>query len=428
MPTSPKSEDPIIKPLGEYWYALWPSYNLTLEFTRLVDRRDAVSAYVRVTNGAMTGVGIKPLVAAQLNLVSVTSQRGLVKSLEEEAPGLSWRRIVDRSCVGIVDAFRRPEPFEILDGAPAPPTREVIPKLLYEGEPTAVFADGDTGKSLFAAAIAVAVQTGMTLPFGLRPSHAAPVVYLDWETDRSSQNERVRMIANGLGVDTPPILYKRMTRPLVTEIYGLAADCAKHRVGLVIVDSKMFAVGSFESAAFHEPITAFYNALRRLAPAAVLVLNHVTNLDAKNGGPARPFGGAFAFNGPRLIWEAKRDREVSESAAIAFTCIKANNMPNRPPPFGLQFQYSRDAITIYPFDLTEASPEVLSSAPLSQRVLFELEKADLTATELGERLGINDPKGKRIRLALDRHREKGLIVSLVDTKPQRWHLVARVQP
>ena len=66
-----------------------------------------------------------------------------------------------------------------------------------------------------------------------------------------------------------------MTRPLVDEVGALAAEFARRRIGFVVVDSKMFAVASGEGAAFHEPITAFYNALRLFAPAASLVLNHV---------------------------------------------------------------------------------------------------------------------------------------------------------
>src|SRR5262249_58272994 len=104
------------------------------------------------------------------------------------------------------------------------------------------------------------------------------------------------------------------------------------------------------------PITAFYNALRLFAPAASLVLNHITNDAAKSGGPARPFGGAFAFNGPRLIWEAKRDPNIDDATAIAFTCRKSNNLARPPQPFCLRFQETSGRTTVAPFDLREAAP------------------------------------------------------------------------
>jgi hypothetical protein len=64
-----------------------------------------------------------------------------------------------------------------------------------------------------------------------------------------------------------------MTRPLVDEVGPLAAENAKRGIGFVVVDSKMFAVVGGEGAAFHEPITAFYNALRFLNPAASLAID-----------------------------------------------------------------------------------------------------------------------------------------------------------
>ena len=107
-------------------------------------------------------------------------------------------------------------------------------------------------------------------------------------------------------------------------------------------------------------------------PAATLVISHVTGADARSGGPARPYGGAFAFNGPRLIWEARRDPDVDGATAIAFTCRKANNLAQRPEPFGLRFQPGEGTITIYPLDLSDAPTRVVAGASLSYHVRLTL--------------------------------------------------------
>src|SRR5262249_16824066 len=145
-----------------------------------------------------------------------------------------------------------------------------------------------------------------------------------------------------------------------------------------------------------EPITAFYNALRLFAPAACLVLNHVTNEDARSGRAARPFGGAFAFNGPRLIWEAKRDREVTDATAIAFTCIKANNLPRRPDPFGLRFVPGNGTITIYPFDLKEAAPQALAGATLTYRVRLAIASGVTAAKDIAQHLNAKPDTVERL--------------------------------
>jgi hypothetical protein len=213
------------------------------------------------------------------------------------------------------------------------------------------------------------------------------------------------LIAAGLGIDPPTIAYKRMTRPLIEEAAALAADFARRRIGFVVIDSMMFAVAGGDGAAYHEPITAFYNALRLFAPAAALVLSHVTGADARTNGPARPYGGAFAFNGPRLIWEAKRDRDVTDATAIAFTCTKANNLPRRPEPFGLRFQPGNGTITVYPFDLADASASVTASATLTYRIRLALARGIGTPEAIAKDLDAKPASVARIlrRLRKDGH-------------------------
>jgi hypothetical protein len=340
-------------------------------------------------------------------LSSTPAREGLRKKLDAAAPGLPWATYLEDAAWTLTQAARQGEPLVTLTGRLTSPTRELVAGLLYEGEPTQIYGDGDTGKSLKAQALAVAVQAGARLPFGLTPVRAVPCAYLDWETSRDTLESRIGLLASGLGVAPPPILYKRMTRPLVDEVTALAPEFARRGIGFVVVDSKMFAVGSGDGAAFHEPITAFYAALRLFAPAAVLVVNHITGADARHGGPSRPFGGAFAFNGPRLIWEAKRDPDVTDATAIAFTCRKANNLPRKPEPFGLRFVEGAGRITVEPFDLTHAAPQTVAGAGLGYRIRLALATADRTTPELAELLKVSPAA---MRTTLRRLEDKGSVV------------------
>jgi hypothetical protein len=384
--------------------------------TAIRDGRDGVRGEMTVTHGA------RRLSWGSLPLSSTTSREGLRKKLEAAAPELPWSEYLEDAAFRLTQAARQGEPIVTLTGKVTSPTRELLPRLLYEGEPTQVHADGDTGKSLSALAIAIAMQSGTSLPFGLRPARAVLSAYLDWETGRDTIESRLSLIAAGLGIDPPAILYKRMTRPLVDEAPALAVEFARRGVGFVVIDSKMFAVSSGDGAAFHEPITAFYNALRLFAPAASLVLNHITNDSAKAGTPARPFGGAFAFNGPRLIWEAKRDHDVDDATAIVFTCRKANNLPRKPEPFGLRFVPGDGTITVYPLDLQDAAPSTVAGASLPYRLRLALASGALTVAELAEHLAADEGTvGRTVR----RLRDKGQVVQVGEEKPYRWGLVAR---
>jgi hypothetical protein len=371
-PTSAPTEDGVAEPsLSRQGFDLVLSWADGVSFflTAIHESRDDVRGELTVSLHA------RRLSWGALPLSSTQARETLRKKLENVASGLNWATRLEEAAYRLTQAARQSEPIEILTGAMPPPTRELVPGLLYEGEPTLLYGDGDTGKSLFAQALAIAAHAHVGLTFRLKPVRAVPVAYLDWETTRETLDTRLALLSAGLGIDPPPMLYKRMTRPLIAEAPSLAADFARRGLGLVVIDSKMFAVAGGGGAPFHEPITAFYSAVRLFAPAAMLVLNHITNDAAKSGSPARPFGGAFAFNGPRLIWEARRDHDVENATAIAFACKKANNLPARPEPFGLQFVPGQGTITIFPFDLAEAAPQALTGTGLTYRT-----RALLTAT------------------------------------------------
>jgi hypothetical protein len=287
--------------------------------------------------------------------------------------------------------------------------------LLYEGQPTEIYGDGDTGKSLAALAVSIAVHADVALPGGLRPTRAVPVAYLDWETQLDDIEARLAPLAAGLGIDPPEILYRRQARPLVDEASTLAAELSRRRIGFVVIDSKMYALGRGE---FHETVPAFYSALRLFAPAATLIINHITNEDARTGRTARPFGGAFAFNGPRLIWEAKRDKDITDATAISFICTKANNLPRKPDPFGLSFKPGDGTITVYPVDMREASPQTTAGASLTWRLRIALATGAETVAGLSEKL---DASPGSVKKALQRGRDRYFV--LLDSN--RWGLAQR---
>ena len=277
----------------------WPDATC-VRLTSIRDTHDGVRGVLTVSQGAQR------LSWGRLELSSMQTREAWRKRLAAAAPALPWGEYLEESAFRLTQAAREGEPLVTLTGVITAPARVLMPGLLYEGEPTEVHADGDTGKSLFLTAVLTAGAGNISLPCGLRATRPLRAAYLDWETSKDTVDARVGLLAAGLGIDPPPILYKRMKRRPVDEAPARVAEFARRGINAIGIDSLMFAAGGSDGAAFHEPITAFYTALGLFAPAAVIVLNHVTNADARNRGSARPFGGAFAYNGPRLIWEAKR--------------------------------------------------------------------------------------------------------------------------
>ncbi len=389
----PAAETPEVRREGFDLIAEWPD-TAQFRFAAIRDGREGVRGELTVRWGD------RRVHWGAMVLSSGSGREALRKKLEGTVPGPPWGAYLEEAAYHLAQASRQGEPLITLTGVVSSPTRELVPRLLYEGEPTLIYGDGDTGKSLLAAALAAAVRAGVALPFGLKPACSTAVAYLDWETSADTLNARLALLAAGWKIPVPEIIYKRMTRPLVDESATLAAEFARRNVGFVVVDSMMFAVVTGETSAYHEAITTFYRALRLFAPAATLVVSHVTGEDARRGGAARPFGGAFAYNGPRLILEAKRDRDLP-GTAIVLTCTKANNLPRRPDPVGLLFRDGGDAMTVSALDLRDAAPEVTASASLTYRIELALARGiqdpDAIAKELEAKLETVKRLLRRIR-------------------------------
>ena len=66
------------------------------------------------------------------------------------AAGPPWEAYVEGAAWPFAHAAREGEPLVTLTGTVVAVTRELVPRFLYEGEPTLLYADGDTGKSLLA--------------------------------------------------------------------------------------------------------------------------------------------------------------------------------------------------------------------------------------------------------------------------------------
>lgn len=373
------------------------------------------------------------------NFGSVSTRWALQRALNEREPDPSWGERLTEAIRGFSKAMRVNEPTVTLTGRPAPETYQgLVPGFLYTGEPTMLFGDGESAKSITALLLAIAVQSGQPVPFIFGPARQAAVLYLDWETHQGTQDLRLSRLAAGLGIAPPPIFYRRMTRPLVEVATELARECQERGVGLVVVDSMIFALGG-EGKQFHETVPAFFNAARLFAPAATLMISHVTKADTRGDGPGSPFGGAFAYNGPRLVWGAKRDKDLMDGTWVQYTCTKANDMA-KPEPFGLHFWNPAgqpDVFCVERWELADEDGDAEREKPparagrpsrqtLSAQIVQVLANArePITATHVA--VGLSANKGVVARRLRDLRRDR--IVDKqkgAEGEADRWFLVPR---
>ena len=337
---------------------------------------------------------------------------------------IPWDSLFDRVAYAFAQAARRGAPMLAVRGEIGPALRTLVPRLLYPGQPTVLYADGDTGKTLLAETLAVAVSSGTPVA-GLTPGYATPTLYCDWEGTVDTFTRRQRQIAEGLGIPVPLVYYQAMTRPFAEVANAVAVECLRHRIGFVVLDSQTVALGGADSAAFHDSVPRFYRGVHLLGPdVAVLALNHLTNADARTGTPGRPFGGTYAYAAPRLIWEARREVEHDAGLAMMLTNRKANNWPRKFPPFGLEFtETATGTIRVGPWDLADASPGTLASTSLRYQLRRVLARGPKDVKTLA---GVLERSESTLRKVLDRFPKE--FVALAESRPQLWALAAGVTP
>jgi len=260
-------------------------------------------------------------------LNSNSGMESLARTLNRKRPiedfEINWLDIVEDLAGILIDTVAQGKPEVVLGEVE---TEEGlvyrVDNLLVEGEHNLIWADGGTGKSMFALFLSVLVQQGyINSEHGLivEPGN---VLYLDWETKDKEIATRSRMIHNGLGMDSlhSNIVYQEMFRDLMSDADRIKDLCYKHSIDMIVVDSLGMACGgALEDSG---TIINFFNTLGKF-DTTNLVLSHSNR-------QGQMFGSAYAWNASRNIWEAKKT--VGKTGVIDFTLFhrKHNNIPQQP--------------------------------------------------------------------------------------------------
>jgi hypothetical protein len=287
------------------------------------------------------------------SLSSTGARERLAKAVEKRSTGVTWDDYFEEAAFRFTEAHREGAPTQLVSSFTGMKEHELMPDLFYAGETSMLFAHGDTGKSMLALALMIALETGTPLPGGrFTPRRRVRGIFLDFEKRGPHRfAQRTDMLARGLGIPFPTLNYRNMKGSLLSNAESLTAEIHRKGIEFVVIDSLFYALTRGEGARYDEPITAFFDALKYLAPATVLIVNHVPNEEAKDPNARRfPYGGAFAWNAPGLILELRRDRDGADPRARTIIWRKANDRDELAPPAGLRFMRTLDdGLALEPF-------------------------------------------------------------------------------
>jgi hypothetical protein len=374
---------------GSGWRMDWPP-NARLEIYNL---HESTSAGIHAEVQAFWG-NVRLEWEYSLNIGSTRSRDIWGKRLQELSPtDFDWLGAIRQAAETTIEAHRQGAPVQEISYQPAKiHTDWLIKPLLAEGQTTLIYADGASGKSYLALWLAWCAAGGILTPEPLETFSKASVLYLDWETDEETHSRRLRRLALGSTV-RPKILYRSMYRPLAKDMDRLRAIVSEHEINFVVVDSLGWATGGN----MNEPESAIacMTAIHDL-PGTKLCLTHISHAGAA-AKQANIFGSRYFFNGPRLIWEMRRNENN-----IGLYCRKSN-LGRTAAPIGLAFDETEEdgPITYYGAPI-QNDAELTGSLPLVEAIEATLTReGPLQTQDLAEFL---DQSPDTISRTMRRHR------------------------
>jgi energy-coupling factor transporter ATP-binding protein EcfA2 len=378
--------DPEIRSFGDVIVAVWPGSKIVMEFSRVSEHRDSLSAELSVTNE------LGPIHWSRLNLAATNGRRDVVRALEEAHPLDTWKPMLDRACQLVARHLRTGDPaVAMVLRPPGDAPRWLVNDWMPLGEITVLYGSGGSAKSLLTLALALAGILGHTLGGPWQVGSLKRVLYLDWEANRQTHEARAWGLAHR--IETPPagaLLYRRLRRPLIDVIGEVRTEAERHKVDFVAMDSLGAACGP-------EPETAgaALGCLQALGslPGTKMVIAHVSKVSAEQA-RSKPFGSVYVENTARSTIEIRRqDSDEDRETSVTLRHDKHNDGPQA-RPVALTFTFDPDGSIA----MSRAQPDAAATS-LASQILGALSETDSSVSQLAERLEANP---KSVKSALQR--------------------------
>lgn len=393
----------------------------------------------RVTVESMITGSAGLLFTSALNL-SDTAQERLAKRCARYDLGKpmslpKWEELVLRFVSEVDDAESRPTEMPVRIGRLNYPRQQQqfsVWPLIARGKLNAFIGPGKSGKSFLAILCATMMEGAIETAYGLR-AERGHVLYLDWEeqddpaTPGATVNERVQMVAAGLGIEEPPeILYLSCRRPITQLVAYLAQIVEENQIDLVIIDSVEASIGGeSEHGTYEARFFGFRESIQEIGrnhAFTTLLIDHLSagEVNSEHPGAAKAFGSIFKLNEVRWSWEV-RGKQEKDSPYLQLGCFHgANNNGRKMGDMAFELDFSTEGVVRFvKTDVIENFAEKASRPDRIERAILAAPLAQLSVKELEDQLG---DKGSAIRTELNRNKRR-----FIPLQNGRWGASAAVQ-
>lgn len=341
---------------------------------------------------------------AKFNLSSTRTRNEWVKALNERGLEVDWYAAIEQACTLSLRRWREGAAFiDLSTVAPREDDAYLLKPYVIEGASSGVFADGGTGKSLFALACGLTIATGEDV-FGVQTSRVCPVLYLDWEWDEEAHAERLEALCLGAGIAKPEgmIWYRREFASINESAPNIRRFIAEKGIGFVVVDSLGFARGGEPESA---ELTIKTFASIRSFGVPTLFVDHI----AKHATDKQhSFGSVYTRNSARLMWRIDAEEQETNDGPKRLGLVNTKWNRRFQKPRGLMLTTETDEAerlvaarfqdcepplrTIRAGGIKDVAEAVLRQNPdglslKDLRTVLELEGVKVTENVLGATLG-----------------------------------------
>jgi hypothetical protein len=395
---------PHVERVGMGYVATFERLGVELRFDRLRESRGDTSCELTVIRYG------SHLLRQRFNLASGPTRAGTARDLDQrpraqDTERIDWREVLEMACLAVLDLHRGGEPFDLVGHRPISDrsTRRLIAPWLPIGRPSLVYAPWGAGKSTLGAAIVATLELGVEIiPGWPPPVERVKCLILDWESDPEEWNDRLALIAAGVGARWPiedAAMHRACRAPLDEQVEKVAEVIARNGIGFVLIDSAEKAIGASGNAeSYGDRAGRLYEAIDRLGITS-LILDHVAGEDMKrtDGRVIRKaIGSTMKGAWARAVYELKREREpdtVEQRVELVLHTAKVNDGPPL-RPFEFAIVYDDDAIRFERANVT--APELTEALSKPERMRRLLAGGSRTTKAIADELEVSELRVRSI--------------------------------
>ncbi|KKN14755.1 hypothetical protein LCGC14_0993080 [marine sediment metagenome] len=412
-----------VKPTGAGFSIAWPEHGILGQFRRLREEKGQLKGHISLWR--KVGEQRLDLYDDTFNVDSARSRAGAIRVLSafgEDGWQPDWPILIESIRKRIQDQYRQGSPMVMLAGDPDDypvDLRYVVKPLLFEGEPTIVFAEGGSGKGWVSVYLSMLIAEGVG-SCDLKVDSPGNVLYLDWEQSEGEINRRVHLLKQGGLAPDAVIAYRRCSKSLADDIEDIADMVQGLPASAIIIDSLLGACGG-EDLEKSQTASRFFLAYRTLKVAAWIITH--TSKDTSRQKSA--FGSGYWSYQARSVWQAVPTIEPGADAFSVGLVHTKVNMGRLQKPMAFKFSFYREDE-----NGEDTSVEVMSDDPASiegvirrvgvrQQIIKLLQEGPLPVADILDAF----PKSKQaeIRNRLSELKKGGVIVLLPD---RTWALAS----